>query len=95
MFDSETATNKLMELFEDNSKEVNGEHLVSEAGLTQMSEYFVTLPLDRRAFVFIDFLDLLNDEGYVFNMEQFSQVSNEPDPEEDVLAYENEGGVYN
>ena len=95
MFDNETASNKLMDLFEENSKEIEGEHLVNDEGLTKMGEFFSTIPLDSRADVFISFLDILHEEGYAFNMEQFSGVSNEPDPEEDVLAYENEGGMYN
>ena len=95
IFDSEAASGKWMELFEDNSKEIEGEHLVSEEGLTKMSTLFECVPLEVRADVFISFLDMLHEEGYAFNMEQFSGVSNEPDPEEDVLAYENEGGMYN
>lgn len=103
MFDNEAASNKLMELFENNLKEIEGQHLVSELGLTKMGDVFESVPLDSRADVFISFLDMLHEEGYDFNIEQFSQVNNAIDPEltlydeqlEDIIRYENEGGVYN
>jgi len=81
----------LYDLFVEHSKDF-GEpegRLVSGEGLELMSDFFETVDRDQRGFVFLAFLQLLHENGYVYEVEQFVDIDHTDEiPELEFVPYE-------
>lgn len=70
-FNVDGAANNLFKLFEDNTFEEDGAQLATEKGLGLMSEFFGTVPMEERGYVFIAFLGMLYETDRRYDKHQF------------------------
>ena len=55
-------------------KNVDTEGLVTETGLTKMGDFFGMVPMEDRAAVYMDFVDLLAGDSYDYDVDQFVEM---------------------
>ena len=65
------AAKGLLSRFKGCNKKEDGVYLVSEYGLENMSTYFGTVPKEERGHVFLEFLCMLYDHEYIYDVRQF------------------------
>ena len=68
MKDVNTKANEMKEIFE---KYANQLDKLNNKGLKAMGEFFETVPVDIRGDVFVEYMNLLNEGGYEYEVEQF------------------------
>ncbi len=73
-----TVAENMFDIFEDNTDNLNGETLISTAGLSQLCGYFDYVDEDIRGAVWEVFLDMLYEADYIYNIEQFLIVARKP-----------------
>jgi len=83
MNDIEQDAHFLLGLFEEHATNFgpNEENWVSNKGLELMTTFFDSIPRDDRGFIFLAFLNMLHQNGYMYNMDQFMDM----DPTEDMI----------
>lgn len=84
-FDTERAADTLLDMFEQYAKDVGGAFRVTQDGLEEMSEFFGTIPLEDRGYTFLNFLGMLNESDYSFDMRQFMEMEEVREDEEPIL----------
>lgn len=76
----EQHAHKLFEIFEENGVEnPDGTTEVTVDGLAEMTEYFDEVPEEERAFVFLEFLQILSQNGFSYDVRQFLDVGEDDD----------------
>lgn len=81
-FDTERAADTLLDIFEQYAKDIGGAFRVTQTGLEEMSSLFGTVPLEDRGYVFLNFLGMLNESDYSFDMQQFMEMEEVKEDEE-------------
>ena len=61
-------------LFNIFKKNVDEDGLVTETGLTKMSDFFGLVPMKERAFVYMGFVDLLAGDSRAYDVDQFVEM---------------------
>ena len=63
--------NILFNLF---NKNIDREGLVTDGGLTKMSDFFGLVPMENRAYVYMMFVDLLAGKDIEYDIDQFIEM---------------------